>query len=78
MFEPEPPYKNNPLYDFDNVILSPHLAGVTPEAAIAAIAATLSAANHILQVLQGKSHLILLIQKFGTIFQTCNENHYIS
>ncbi|MEH1884101.1 hydroxyacid dehydrogenase [Nostoc sp.] len=51
VFEPEPPSQENPLYDFDNVILSPHLAGVTPEAAIAA---TLSAANQILQVLQGK------------------------
>ena len=51
VFEPEPPCQDNPLYDFDNVILSPHLAGVTPEAAIAA---TLSAANQILQVLQGQ------------------------
>lgn len=51
VFEPEPPSHDNPLYDFDNVIMSPHLAGVTPEAAIAA---ALSAANQILQVLQGK------------------------
>ncbi|BAZ70592.1 MAG: hydroxyacid dehydrogenase [Pelatocladus maniniholoensis HA4357-MV3] len=51
VFEPEPPSQDNPLYDFDNVILSPHLAGVTPEAAMAA---ALSAANQIVQVLQGK------------------------
>lgn len=59
VFEPEPPAKDNPLYDFDNVILSPHLAGVTPEAAKAA---TLSAANQILQVLQGKKppHIVNL------------------
>nr|AGZ05270.1 McyI [Nostoc sp. 152] len=51
VFEPEPPSVDNPLYDFDNVILSPHLAGVTPEASIAT---ALSAANQILQVLQGE------------------------
>ncbi|MCW5313961.1 dehydrogenase [Nostoc sp. KVJ3] len=54
VFEPEPPSLNNPLYDFDNVIFSPHLAGVTPEAAIAT---ALSAANQILQVLEGKKPL---------------------
>lgn len=51
VFEPEPPSQDNPLYNFDNVILSPHLAGVTPEAAIAA---SESAAKQILQVLQGE------------------------
>ena len=51
VFEPEPPAINNPLYEFDNVIFSPHLAGVTPEAGMAA---ALSAANQILQVLQGE------------------------
>ncbi|MFN6527751.1 hydroxyacid dehydrogenase [Nostoc sp. ChiSLP03a] len=51
VFEPEPPSLDNPLYEFDNIILSPHLAGVTPEAGMAA---ALSAANQILQVLQGE------------------------
>nr|ATO58432.1 McyI [Phormidium sp. LP904e]QCQ67873.1 O-methyltransferase [Phormidium sp. LP904c] len=51
VFEPEPPSQDNPLYKLDNVILSPHLAGVTPEAGMAA---ALSAANQILQVLQGE------------------------
>lgn len=51
VFEPEPPAKDNPLFNFDNVIFSPHLAGVTPEAGIAA---SLSAADQILQVLRGE------------------------
>lgn len=51
VFEPEPPSLDNSLYNFDHVILSPHLAGVTPEASLAA---ALSAANQILQVLQGQ------------------------
>ncbi|WP_334927934.1 NAD(P)-dependent oxidoreductase [Nostoc sp.] len=51
VFEPEPSSIDNPLYGFDNVIFSPHLAGVTPEAGMAA---AISAANQILQVLQGE------------------------
>jgi D-3-phosphoglycerate dehydrogenase/microcystin synthetase protein McyI len=51
VFEPEPPAQDNPLFKFDQAIFSPHLAGVTPEAGIAA---SLSAANQMLQVLRGE------------------------
>lgn len=51
VFEPEPPSAQNLLYDFENVILSPHIAGVTAEASRKL---ALSAANQLLQVLRGK------------------------
>ena len=31
VFSPEPPNKNNPLFNFDNVILTPHVGGLTLE-----------------------------------------------
>jgi D-3-phosphoglycerate dehydrogenase len=34
VFEEEPPPENHPLFALDNVILSPHSAGLTKEAAI--------------------------------------------
>ncbi|MDZ8066685.1 MAG: hydroxyacid dehydrogenase [Nostoc sp. DedQUE08] len=66
VFEPEPPSIDNPLYNFDNVIYSPHLAGVTPEAGMAA---ALSAANQILQVLQGEKPLHIVNPEVWNKFQ---------
>ncbi len=33
VFETEPPARDNPLFGFDQVILSPHIAGLTAECA---------------------------------------------
>ena len=51
VFESEPPSSQNPLHNFDNIILSPHVAGVTVEASKEL---ALSAANQILQVFRGE------------------------
>ncbi len=64
VFEIEPPSPKNPLFDFENVILSPHVGAATPEAAKAA---ALSAANQILQVLRGETPPHLINPNLGII-----------
>jgi microcystin synthetase protein McyI len=51
VFEPEPSLDNNPLYQMSNVIVTPHLAGVTREATKRM---AIGAAEQILQVLRGE------------------------
>jgi len=51
VYEPEPPPPESPLYTLDNLILSPHVAGLTVEARRLL---ALSAAGQILQVLGGE------------------------
>lgn len=51
VYEPEPPPADSPLYALDNLILSPHVAGLTVEARREL---ALSAATQILQVLRGE------------------------
>jgi microcystin synthetase protein McyI len=51
VFEPEPALDNNPLYQMPNVIVTPHLAGVTREARKRM---SVGAAEQILQVLRGE------------------------
>jgi D-3-phosphoglycerate dehydrogenase/microcystin synthetase protein McyI len=51
VFEPEPALDNNPLYHMSNVILTPHLAGVTKESAKRM---AIGAAEQTLQVLRGE------------------------
>ncbi|HLW59132.1 MAG TPA: hydroxyacid dehydrogenase [bacterium] len=51
VFDPEPPPSGSPLFDLDNLILTPHVAGLTAEA-VRALA--VSAATQILQVLRGE------------------------
>jgi phosphoglycerate dehydrogenase-like enzyme len=41
VFDPEPPPKDLPLYELDNVVLSPHMAGVSGESILRIIAAAL-------------------------------------
>jgi D-3-phosphoglycerate dehydrogenase/microcystin synthetase protein McyI len=57
VFDPEPPLPDNPLFAVDNIILTPHVAGLTGEAAYKV---SLSAASQILQVLKGERppHLV--------------------
>ncbi|MFQ6022206.1 MAG: hydroxyacid dehydrogenase [Acidiferrobacterales bacterium] len=57
VFDPEPPPPDSALYELDNLILSPHVAGLTLEARREL---ALSAANQILQVLRGERppHLV--------------------
>lgn len=57
VFDPEPPPPDSPLYAHDNLILTPHVAGLTVEAREQL---ALSAANQILQVLRGERppHLV--------------------
>jgi len=57
VFEAEPPPPGSPLYTLDNLILTPHVAGLTVEAARAL---ALSAASQILQALRGERphHLV--------------------
>jgi D-3-phosphoglycerate dehydrogenase len=50
VFEPEPSLDDNPLYQMPNVIVTPHLAGVTREAAKRM---AIGAAEQTLQVLRG-------------------------
>ncbi len=52
VFEQEPPVKNNPLFGFNNVILTPHNAALTKEARIRM---AMHAAIGIDEVLSGKS-----------------------
>jgi D-3-phosphoglycerate dehydrogenase / 2-oxoglutarate reductase len=51
VFEPEPALDDNPLYQMPNVIVTPHLAGVTREARKRM---SMGAAEQILQVLRGE------------------------
>ena len=51
VFEPEPPLDGNPLYQLQNVIVTPHLAGVTAEATKRM---SIGAAEQVLQVLRGE------------------------
>lgn len=51
VFAVEPPGPNNPLYALDNLILTPHTAGLTAEARREL---ALSAATQVLQVLRGE------------------------
>jgi microcystin synthetase protein McyI len=51
VFEPEPSLDDNPLYQMPNVIVTPHLAGVTREAAKRM---AIGAAEQTLQVLRGE------------------------
>jgi D-3-phosphoglycerate dehydrogenase len=51
VFEPEPSPDNNPLYQMSNVIVTPHLAGVTAEATKRM---AIGAAEQTLQVLRGE------------------------
>lgn len=57
VFEPEPPPPDSPLYGLENLILTPHVAGVTVEAKRDL---AVSAATQILQVLRGERppHLV--------------------
>ena len=57
VFDPEPPPPDSPLYAQDNLIVTPHVAGLTIEAREQL---ALSAANQILQVLRGERppHLV--------------------
>jgi D-3-phosphoglycerate dehydrogenase len=50
VFEPEPPPSTHPLFGFDNVIVTPHLAGLSHETNRAL---SMSAAEQVLQVLAG-------------------------
>ena len=51
VYEDEPPGPGNPLYQCDNLIMSPHIAGLTEESVYGM---SLSAAKQILQALSGK------------------------
>jgi phosphoglycerate dehydrogenase-like enzyme len=51
VFEPEPSLDDNPLYQMPNVIVTPHLAGVTREARKRM---SMGAAEQMLQVLRGE------------------------
>jgi D-3-phosphoglycerate dehydrogenase len=57
VFDPEPPTPDSPLFGLANLILTPHVAGLTAEAAHQL---ALSAATQILQVLRGERppHLV--------------------
>jgi D-3-phosphoglycerate dehydrogenase len=51
VFAVEPPGPDNPLYALDNLVLTPHTAGITAEARREL---SLSAAQQVLQVLRGE------------------------
>ncbi len=57
MFDPEPPPPDSPLYELENLILTPHVAGLTMETARGM---AYSAATQILQELRGErpTHLV--------------------
>ena len=41
VFDPEPPSADSPLFELDNVVLSPHMAGVTMESVLRIVGAAL-------------------------------------
>jgi D-3-phosphoglycerate dehydrogenase / 2-oxoglutarate reductase len=51
VYNPEPPAKDNPLFNLDNVILSPHCAGLTRECVVRMAT---GAAEGVVEVLSGK------------------------
>ena len=51
VYDPEPPLNDNPLYELDNIILSPHSAALTQECVIRM---AVGAAEGVLDVLTGK------------------------
>ena len=53
-FDPEPPPPDLPLYALDNVVLSPHMAGVTGESILRILAAAL---ENIRRVARGEAPL---------------------
>jgi phosphoglycerate dehydrogenase-like enzyme len=63
VFDPEPPPPGLPLYELDNVVLSPHMAGVTGESILRIIAAALENCRRVARgeppldvVTEGSSH----------------------
>jgi len=63
VFDPEPPPADLPLYELDNVVLSPHMAGVTGESILRIIAAALENCRRVARgeapldvVTEGSSH----------------------
>jgi phosphoglycerate dehydrogenase-like enzyme len=63
VFDPEPPPPDLPLYELDNVVLSPHMAGVTGESILRIIAAALQNCQRVARgeapldvVKEGSSH----------------------
>ena len=51
VYDPEPPLNDNPLYELDNIILSPHSAALTQECVIRM---AVGAAEGVVDVLTGK------------------------
>lgn len=63
VFDPEPPPPDLPLYELDNVVLQPHMAGVTAESILRIIAAALENCRRVARgedpldvVTEGSSH----------------------
>jgi len=51
VFEQEPPSPDNPLFSLENVVLTPHIAGLSEEAKMRM---AVEIANEILRVLRGE------------------------
>lgn len=62
VFESEPPGPDNPLFDFENVVLSPHSAGLTEEAAAGM---AMSAATNIVNFFAGHLDPALVVNDVG-------------
>jgi D-3-phosphoglycerate dehydrogenase / 2-oxoglutarate reductase len=60
VFEQEPPPENHPLFGLDNVILSPHTAGMSSEAAIRM---AISTARNALAGIDGKHDLSMIVNR---------------
>jgi phosphoglycerate dehydrogenase-like enzyme len=63
VFDPEPPPRDLPLYELDNVVLQPHMAGVTGESILRIIAAAMENCRRVARgedpldvVTEGSSH----------------------
>ena len=63
VFDPEPPPPDLPLYDLDNIVLQPHMAGVTGESILRIIAAAMENCRRVARgedpldvVVEGSSH----------------------